>query len=212
MIFPGHNYEVIVNNEKKVVARELELPVGRNNLKFWAPTKEIVDTNVTVKEGETMTLKLTLPVSGEYAKYEVENYQVRKKTAWIQGIPLVVNTGLASYTVAKYISYRRDYKTLEESVTAYEESQVTGSIVGIKSDINAQNEAFTKSKNQFIIGGSLFAASLVGTFFALRYAKRIEVPVFKDKAKIEFNSILATGQLEGTGRSYMNLATINLKF
>jgi hypothetical protein len=212
VVYPGHNYQVIVNNEKKVVSREIELPVGKNNIKLWAPTKSIKDVDVMVIADSTITLKITLEASNEFATYEVKNYEVRKKTAWIQGPPIVVSVGLGAYTLAKYISYRKDYKALEESVTLYNDAQITGSIAGIKTDIAAQNEAFSKSKNQFIIGGALFGVSIVGTYFALRYAKGIEVPVFKDKAKIEFDNILASGSLFGTGQEYRNLATIKLRF
>lgn len=188
-IDPGHNFEYILDKEDRLKDKVVELTTGEHHFTFWAPTRAVVDTVITVEEGE-QAFYLRLPFSISYLAHERRMQRFKKKVFLQRSLPAIVTLGAGIWAGISYGKHRKAHNDLESLYDEYNTEVVPFSITKLKTqDIPEAKDEFDRSKRQFTIATAVFAVSAIGTAYAFIKTKDLEAPIFEDKAKIKFDGM-----------------------
>jgi len=189
-IDPGHNFQFVLDDKYRMQKRSIELSSGEHNFKIWAPERVIVDTNINVVSDSTLMFSMVLPYSKDYEEWKQEMGRFQRKFTLYKVVPAAVTGGAAIWAIVSFSNYKKSSDQLNENEAMYHELVVPREITQLKAQIQEDKDDLSSAETQFIISTSVFAASAVATWFLFKKAKAMEVPVFRDKAKVEFDGLV----------------------
>lgn len=189
-IDPGHNFEFVLDDTYRMQQRSVKLKAGAHNFKLWAPERSIVDTTISVQSDQTLVFSMELPYSPEYQAYREEMGRFQRKFVFNKVVPSVLTLGSAIWTTVSFAQYKKANDALDDNRGQYDGLTVPWQINNLKEELAQNKDDLSQKETMFIISSSVLAASAVATFFLFRKAKRMEVPVFQDKAKLEFEGLV----------------------
>lgn len=204
-IDPGHNFEFVLDNQYRMQQRTVKLKAGPHNFKLWAPERSIVDTTLNVTADQTLVFSMELPFSPEYQAYQEEMARFQRKFVFSKVVPSVLTIGSTVWAAVSFAQYKKAHNELENNRGTYDQLTVPWQIRDLKAELDQNKDDLARKETMFIVSSSVLAASAIVTYFLFRRAKKMEVPVFHDKAKLEFEGLVYTPGREGVWGANFNL-------
>jgi len=195
---PGHNFEFILDGNKRMKQKAVELTTGPHSFTFWAPGRSIVDTTINVIEGD-QSFYLRLPYSLSFMAYERQTEKFKGKLIWYRSVPLGVTILTGVISGVNYGRARRAGNDLDDLLVEYDNSLVPSDILRIKSEVEEANETLADRRTSFGVSAGIFAASALATVYLFRKSKGLEAPVFQDKAKVKFDGLVYVPGIQDQG-------------
>lgn len=206
-IDPGHNFEYVLDGERRMKEKVVELTTGPHSFSFWAPTRAIVDTTINIEQGE-QPFYLRLPFSLSYMAHEREMQKFKKKLFIKRSLPALLTLGAGIWSGVSFGNYSKANSDLNDLYDEYDVATVPNAITVLKTeDIPSAKDDFKDAESQFIISTSVFAAGLLYTVYMFRKTKGMQPPVFEDKAKVKFDGLVyVPGNSGGTLHTGLTLS------
>lgn len=197
-IDPGHNFQFILDDQFRMQQRNMDLSAGPHNFKIWAPERAIVDTNLTIYPDSTWFFSMELPYSPEYQEWKKEMSSFQRKFTLYKVLPSAVTVGAGVWAIVSAIDHKKISDQLKDNRAKYDELVVPRELSELKTQLQQDKDDFSSAETRVIISTSVFVASAIATWFLFKKAKNLEVPVFNDKAKLEFEGLVYDPMLNGT--------------
>lgn len=169
---------------------DLELLAGAHHFCFWAPQRKVVDTVLTVADGQAGLFRLRLPFSTEYLVYQ-RNLKAYKQDMRIQRlVPAVITAGGLVWTAASWAGMKRAHDRLDEDRKAYDEAGSPHAITVLKDEtIPAHREEFLEARDRTVVAASATVVCAgITAWLWCRSAKR-PAPAFIDQEKLRFDGL-----------------------
>ena len=196
-IDPGHNFQFILDDRFRMQQRSMDLSAGPHNFKIWAPETAIVDTNLTIYSDSTRFFSMELPYSPEYQQWKNEMGTFQKKFTLYKVVPSVVTVGAGVWAIISAVDHKNSSDRLQDNRAKYDGLVVPRELSELKTQLQQDKDDLSTAETQMIISTSVFVVSAAATWFLFKKAKNLEVPVFKDKAKLEFEGLVYNPYLQG---------------
>lgn len=197
-IDPGHNFQFILDDQFRMQQRSVKVSSGTHNFKIWAPERAIVDTNLTVFSDSTSFFSMELPFSPEYVQWKKDMSTFQRKFTLYKVVPSVLTVGTGIWAIVSAVNYKNSSDQLQDNRAKYDELVVPREISELKVQLDQDKDDLSSAETQVVISTSVFVVSAVATWFLFKKAKNMEVPVFNDKAKLEFEGLVYNPQQQGT--------------
>ena len=197
-IDPGHNFQFILDDQFRMQQRSMDLSAGPHNFKIWAPERAIVDTNLIIHPDSTWFFSMELPYSPEYQEWKKEMSVFQRKFTLYKVLPSVMTVSAGVWAIASAVEYKKSNDQLQDNRAKYDDLVVPRELSELKTQLQQDKDDFSSAETKVIISTSVFVASAVATWFLFKKAKNLEVPVFNDKAKLEFEGLVYDPQRNGT--------------
>lgn len=105
----------------------------------------------------------------------------------------------AGFTAFKYIGMRKEYNQLEGFISTYSNSDLSAVVARARIDYEATKEEFFNKRKTVRTAAIATSAGLVLTYLVVRKTRKIRLPVYEDKYRLEFESLGMRPRLEGDG-------------
>jgi len=197
-IDPGHNFQFVLDDQFRMQQRSMNISAGAHNFKIWAPERAIVDTNLTVYPDSTLFFSMELPYSPEYQAWKEEMSTFQKKFTLYKVLPATATVGVGVWAIVSAVDYKNSSDQLNDNRAKYDELVVPREISELKAQLQQDKDDLSSAETQVIVSTSVFVVSAIATWFLFKKAKSMEVPVFNDKAKLEFEGLVYNPQQQGT--------------
>lgn len=205
---PAGTTSYLLDNEHRMVQRELNLLEGPHRFVFWAPERKMLDTTITVVPDRVTEVRIVLRYAEEYISYRDDLRRYERGHGLVRHVPVVVAGAAAIWAGASLIRWGKADRTLSDAEEAYITLADPGDIADLKGKrIPDAKQDFRNARAQFIVASGVFALSAGATWFVRERAKDRQPPTYEDKERIRFEGL--TGWNEGPGRAGL-LATFSL--
>lgn len=189
-IRPSYSFEFILDGQTRMKQKKIKIAEGVHNFKFWAPSRSIVDTNITVIADSASIFTLELPFAPDHVVFVEELRLFNKKRMWYLVPSAAAFAGTAWWMVTSYGQYEDAYNELNTSFDRYQSLTDPDEIPGYKEILQGNKDELKKKEDQFIISAVVFSATAVASIYMVSKALKLEKPVFHDKAKLEFDGLV----------------------
>ena len=199
-IDPGHEFSFVLDDKYRMQQREVTLPAGQHRFQFWAPTRRIVDTTLTVLPDIPRDFTLRLPYSDEYKVYQEQLLRYRNNRKLNRLLPMAATGVSAIVSVSMFVKYKNAHDQLAEDVDQYNSLTSPGAISRLKNETMPAHQAdFNKAERNFIISTSITGGLAVLTTYLYVKSARMKVPLFEDKERLKFEGLAwVPGERGGT--------------
>ncbi len=190
LIDPGSDFQFVVDRKFRLQQREITLSAGPHHFSFWAPTRSIVDTTLTVIPERTTDFVLRLPYSAEYLEHRRVLDAFIQKRRWARTWPVMLNVAGITWGVISYDKYRKAHRQLETDLANYEDNVVPAEIAVLTNEtIPEHKQDFRQARDMAVISASFTALSAGYTWWRFKRTGQWEKPVFDDRERIRFEGL-----------------------
>ena len=187
---PSTGYSYIVDHRFRMQQPEVELGSGPHHFSFWAPQRRVVDTTLTVPEGTTTRVPLTLPYSAEYLTYKQDLLRYKRALRGQHILMVAVNTGCAVWAVSGLVKMNDAQDALSTDRATYTNSVVPSDITYLKDvTIPGHNADFRSGRTTLIVGGIATGLTTAATILLWKRCYKGAPPVFEDKERLRFEGL-----------------------
>jgi len=197
-IDPGHNFQFILDDQFRMQQHSVKVSSGTHNFKIWAPERAIVDTNLTVFSDSTAFFSMELPFSPEYVQWKKDMSTFQRKFTLYKVVPSVLTVGTGIWAIVSAVNYKNSSDQLQDNRAKYDELVVPRELSDLKVQLEQDKDDLSSAETQVVISTSVFVVSAVATWYILNRAKSMEVRVFNDKAKLEFEGLVYDPRQQGS--------------
>ena len=204
IIDPGADFQFVLDRKYRMQQREVELLEGPHHFSFWAPTRKVVDTTLTVVPGRVTDFRMRLPYAADHVKYSRELSAWKQQRMLKRGIPLVAAVGGALWTVLQVKAVSDANAQLDADRAAYEKLVLTHEIRTLKEEtIPQHNKDADRARTMLGVAGGFTAVAIAGTVYQFIRTAREEAPAYEDKERVRFEGLVwvpgpAGGGLHGS--------------
>lgn len=187
---PGHSFLVRAGSGAPQSTRMLELPVGPQRLRLWAPGYQVLDTTANVLPDLTTDLTARLRMSAEYAAHKREVMRFERKRRTARTIPMIATIGSTLWTLTAMKKQNDAHDELKDLEAEYDRLAHAGRIADLKEKaIPDAKQAFASARNNLILASSLTAVSLGTTVFMFMRTAKWQRPQYDDKQRVIFEGL-----------------------
>ncbi len=191
MVDPGAGFQFVLDHKYRLSQRDVELPIGPHHFSFWAPTRKVVDTTITMEPGRMKDFFLRLPYSTDYVAYNKEFTAWRSSRNIQRRVGVVATLGTGVWSIVQYNKWKKAGDQLDVDEALYSTSSVTPELVKLKeTDIPQHKQDFKKARNGFYIASGLTAVLAAGTIWTYVRTGKIAPPTYQDSEKVRFDGLV----------------------
>lgn len=196
-IRPSYSFEFILDDNKRMKQKKVELSEGVHNFKLWAPSRSIVDTNITVIADSTSIFTLELPFDPDHVVFVEELRVFNKKRMWYLVPSAAAFAGTAWWMATAYGEYEDAYNELNAQYDRYQSVTDPDEFPAYRDILQDRKDEFKQKEDEFIVSAVVFGATAIASVFMVTKALKLEKPVFHDKAKLEFDGLVYVPREKG---------------
>ena len=199
IVSPGHEYRVKMDNDSIWARNYVPAEAGPHEVTVWSPGYFPVDTTLSVSANDTSAVLIYLKKKPEYSGY------LRHRAATVATInrkqaPMVLATLVAAgFTTVKYVGMRKEYNQLEGFISTYGRSDLSAVVVRARNDYEVTKEEYYDKRKTVRTAALATGAGLVLTYLVIKKTRKIRLPVYEDKYKLEFETLGMRPGYEGDG-------------
>ena len=185
-IHPGHTFQIRINDEAPIQESRIFLPKGDYKLSIWAPEFRVFDTLIQMGTLDTLKIIKKLDIPADFIEHQRIGKQISLKHHLIKTIPTILSFIALGNSTIKYFGLRKKEKAVIAVIDLYNRSGSQGDLLLVNNNFNAFNLDYEDSKKAYykslyIAGGTLFVTAI-----SYYLSSKIIIPIYNDKAKIQF--------------------------
>lgn len=191
MVDPGAGFEFVLDHRFRMQQREVELAPGPHHFSFWAPTRRVTDTTITVQSGVMKDFYIRLPYSPEYIAYNKQLSQWQAKRNLQRRLPILATAGAGVWTLVRYAKLKDAKEVLDGDRERYRLTAVPSDITKLKEvTIPQHKEEFRSERGKFYMAAGISLACAGVSYYLYRRTGKQEKPQFNDPEKVRFDGLV----------------------
>lgn len=208
---PAGSCQYVLDGKHRMNDREITLLEGQHRLVFWAPERRMLDTTFMVLGGRLSEARIQLHYSQEFIEFSRQADRHRRRDRWLKyGTPvLTVGAGAwAGISIAQALKARKDLDALADDYTTLSDP---GALTALKDQrIPEANDALRRTRTMAYVSSGVFVLSAGAYWYAQKMRRASKAPLFEDKEKVRFDSLVWVPCRGGNG-TWMAALTIPMQ-
>lgn len=197
-IDPANSFVFRLDHQFTLRQAEIELLEGSHHLSIWAPERRIVDTTLTITNGQQSLLQLRLPFSTEYLVYQRDLGNWTKARRMQRLVPAAATALSLAWTVASYAHMKRAHDQLDQDRAVYDAAGAPHAITVLKQQtMPAHKDDLARARSRFGVAAGITALCAGATAYLYWRTAKDPKPVFKDAEKLRFEGLSWTPGPDG---------------
>jgi hypothetical protein len=182
----------------------------KHQIQLWSEGHYPKDTTLFLNSNDTLTLFVLMIKTPEYKSHLASYNQLEnRKNTLIIAPTLLLGASLA-FVSTTYFSTKKKYNSMSDKRAEYLDETTVPLVHRKAEEHSALREKFIKSRKMYRTSLGVLAVSSISSYFMIRAARRIELPIFQDENSVHWQPIGLHSQYDGR-LGLQTTLTLNLR-